>query len=120
MTSFSVDIPLGHACADFLVMDLKSKSKFINMPQSKRRRRAPSTDKCFVKQVAGLDYTEPSIEIAVSASDDKSQPTLMLYAGTSPGLKNLLETEMGGSSTTITQVRELTHLSHVSHILDAV
>ena len=76
------------------------------MPQSKRRRRAPSTDKCFVTQVAGLDYTEPSVEVAVSPSDDKSQPTVMLYAGTSPGLQDLLAAEMGGSSTTITKVRD--------------
>ncbi|KAL8609977.1 hypothetical protein ACOMHN_029470 [Nucella lapillus] len=56
---------------------------------------------CEVTQLAGLDYTEPAIELAVSASDDKSQPTLEVSVGTSPSLHDLHNTEMGGPSTII-------------------
>ena len=55
-----------------------------------------------------LDYTEPSFEISVRASDDKSQVTLYLNIGTIQGGTDVLEKKrLGGPSTIITDVSHI-------------
>lgn len=75
--------------------------------QEGRRRRAISTNHCLVRQLPGLDYTEPSIEIAVAAGDDRSKVILRAYAGRAPGLEDLLVIELGGPSTIIREVKTI-------------
>ena len=59
-----------------------------------------------MEQVPGLDYTEPAFQLEMVAADDKSLVTFFYQVGTSPGGSDVLEeTEFGGPSAIISQVR---------------
>lgn len=67
----------------------------------KKRGAAP----CEVRQLPGLDYTEPRFEISVRAADDRCQVKLFLDIGTVPGGSDVMkEKELGGQSTIIKEV----------------
>ncbi|GFR58918.1 protein jagged-2 [Elysia marginata] len=59
---------------------------------------------CQVRQVPGLDYTDPRIEVLVDVKDDRSKVKLTLDIGTEPGLSNVMASyEMGGPQIIITE-----------------
>ncbi|XP_046360096.2 uncharacterized protein LOC124137716 [Haliotis rufescens] len=87
----------------------KSPPQFLNYVDktggSGRQKRAVSTSRsCLVRQLSDRDYTEPAVEIAIAAQDDRSQVQIFVDAGTKPGLTDVLRrVSLGGPSTIITQ-----------------
>ncbi|XP_048250793.1 uncharacterized protein LOC124111176 [Haliotis rufescens] len=78
--------------------------QYVDKTGNSRSKRAASTTQCSVRQLPERDYTQPAIEIAVQAQDDRSQVELFLDAGTKPGLSDVLKKAgLGGPSTIITQ-----------------
>ncbi|XP_046574117.1 uncharacterized protein LOC124282192 [Haliotis rubra] len=72
---------------------------------SGRKKRPVSTSQsCLVRQLPNRDYTEPAVEIAIAAQDDRSQVQIFVDAGTKPGLSDVLrQSSLGGPSAIITQ-----------------
>ncbi|XP_048258679.1 uncharacterized protein LOC124137747 [Haliotis rufescens] len=72
---------------------------------SGQKKKTVSTSRsCLVRQLPDRDYTEPAVEIAIAAQDDRSQVQIFVDAGTKPGLSDVLSGEkLGGPSTIITQ-----------------
>ncbi|XP_046562947.1 uncharacterized protein LOC124271840 [Haliotis rubra] len=87
----------------------KSPPQFLNYVDNTggpgRKKRAVSTSRsCLVRQLPNRDYTEPAVEIAIAAQDDRSQVQIFVDAGTKPGLSDVLrKSTLGGPSTIITQ-----------------
>ncbi|XP_048258717.1 uncharacterized protein LOC124137708 isoform X1 [Haliotis rufescens] len=87
----------------------KSPPQFLNYVDntggSGRKKRAVSTSRsCLVRQLPDRDYTEPAVEIAIAAQDDRSQVQIFVDAGTKPGLSDVLRrVSLGGPSSIITQ-----------------
>ncbi|XP_046562951.1 uncharacterized protein LOC124271844 [Haliotis rubra] len=87
----------------------KSPPQFLNYVDntggSGRQKRAVSTSRsCLVRQLPNRDYTEPAVEIAIAAQDDRSQVQIFVDAGTKPGLSDVLrQSSLGGPSAIITQ-----------------
>ena len=66
---------------------------------------SPDTGYCTVHQLADRDYTEPMVEIALQASDDKSEVTMTMDVGTVAGVKDVMEgKELGGPLVQIEEV----------------
>ncbi|XP_048258676.1 uncharacterized protein LOC125384201 [Haliotis rufescens] len=87
----------------------KSPPQFLNYVDntegSGRKKRAVSTSRsCLVRQLPDRDHTEPAVEIAIAAEDDRSQVQIFVDAGTKPGLSDVLRSlSLGGPSSIITQ-----------------
>ncbi|XP_078664148.1 uncharacterized protein LOC144907219 [Branchiostoma floridae x Branchiostoma belcheri] len=65
------------------------------------------TRECVVKQLAGLDYTEPAFQIEITAGDDRSKVPLTYSVGTVPNSDDIVSKEELGGPTTILK-RDLT------------
>jgi hypothetical protein len=76
---------------------------FISIKNKFQKKRGAAP--CEVRQLPGLDYTEPRFEISVRAADDRCQVKLFLDVGTVPGGSDVMkEKELGGQSTIIKEV----------------
>ncbi|XP_019616821.1 PREDICTED: uncharacterized protein LOC109464310 [Branchiostoma belcheri] len=65
------------------------------------------TRECVVKQLTGLDYTEPAFQIEITAGDDRSKVPLTYSVGTVPNSDDIVSKEELGGPTTILK-RDLT------------
>ncbi|CAH1242180.1 Hypp6488 [Branchiostoma lanceolatum] len=65
------------------------------------------TRECMVKQLKGLDYTEPAIQIEITANDDRSKVPLTYSVGTVPNSDDVVSKEELGGPTTVLK-RDLT------------
>ncbi|CAH1794764.1 unnamed protein product [Owenia fusiformis] len=76
----------------------------VDQDESLVAKRAATTVKCSVKQLAGRDFTEPAFQLAVAVYDDVSQVDTHYCVGTYLGGCNLVPTEpMGGFSTVVSR-----------------
>ncbi|XP_067658325.1 uncharacterized protein [Haliotis asinina] len=76
---------------------------YIQHKSDRRRRARGKTESCFVRQVPGKDYTEPTVEVAAAGVEDRGIVDLYLEAGTQPGLDDVIaKVKLGGPSLVIT------------------
>ena len=97
------------------IIELKTKlcleTKVISLVSVQNNSAIVQVRHCQVRQLPGLDYTDPRVEILVDVKDDRSKVKLTLDIGTEPGLSDVMAGyEMGGPQIVITEVSKVIDL----------
>ncbi|XP_033105583.1 uncharacterized protein LOC117107873 isoform X2 [Anneissia japonica] len=79
----------------------ENKERPVIDPVFERKTKASDSGECFVTQVPGLDYTNPTFELIFNAHDSRSELVYTLDVGTLPGGSDVIsDMELGGAVTT--------------------